>query len=138
VACGVPADLVLSLETAHVDLAAALIRIDGREFLLEGPHRQFLGAHLAAGVDPTLPGMPDPRILYRGGADRASQQAQVGNVLGDLGDRAGVPQVTASRLNAWAARRAFDGAGGRIEVAAALLGVRSLDTAAARIGWDWR
>lgn len=138
VASGVPADLVLSLEAAHVDLAAGLIRIDGRELPLEGPHLAFLDAHLAAGVDPTLPGMPDPRILYRGGADPASQQAQVGTVLGELGARAGVPHVTASRLNAWAARRAFDRAGGRIEVAAALLGVRSLDTAAARIGWDWR
>jgi len=100
-------------------------------------HAGFLAAHLASRVQP-LPGLHDPRALYGGAAPRESRQAQVGNILAELGQRAGVDGVTASRLNAWAARRAFDTAGGRIEAAARVLGVRSLDITADRIGWDWR
>ena len=40
-------------------------------------------------------------------------------------------------LATWAGRRVFD-ATGRIEEAAKTLGLRSLDTAAAAIGFGWR
>jgi hypothetical protein len=47
------------------------------------------------------------------------------------------PRVKPGSVRAWAGRRVFLGAG-RIEEAALALGCRTLDTAAAIIGYDWR
>jgi integrase/recombinase XerC len=78
-------------------------------------------------------------LVYRGTASAEAGQAAGCVALTDILRRAGLaaePDVRPVSVAAWAGRRAFD-ASGRIEHAASVLGVRSLDRAAALIGWDW-
>lgn len=83
---------------------------------------------------------PSAPLLYDGSASSASAQASVSGAVGDILRRAGLgdePDVRPRSVTAWAGRRVFDETH-RIEDVATSLGLRSLDRAAALIGWDWR
>jgi integrase/recombinase XerC len=89
-------------------------------------------AHL--GGDPQAPLVRGPR------ATRRSGQAQSCNAINEAFVLAGLAaerDLAPMSLATWAGRRVFD-ATGRIEEAAKTLGLRSLDTAAAAIGFGWR
>jgi len=95
-----------------------------------------LSRHLAAGAP-----SPNDLIAYEprgeGGAYRG--QASVATNLTRVLDLAGLrrdPRVRARSIRGWAGRRAYDD-GAPLEAVAALLGCRSLDTAAADIGLAW-
>jgi integrase/recombinase XerC len=85
-------------------------------------------------------GEPDTRLIYKGAGGLHSEQAAsciaIRNTLvaAGLGNE---PDLRPSSVAAWAGLKAFE-QDGRIEEAALLLGIRSLDRAAAFIGWDWR
>jgi hypothetical protein len=80
------------------------------------------------------------RLVYGGargaGTRRAAWCGAIYEVL-VLGGLAGEPAIHPSSLAAWAARKVFLRTG-RIDDVARALGVRSLDRAAAVVGWDWR
>lgn len=88
------------------------------------------------GTDPRTP------LVYGGRAvpGQAAAQASLCNTVRLLLAQCGLaaePDVRPGSVRAWAGRRLFDGGAGIDEVARRL-GVGSLDTAAAVIGWDWR
>ncbi|MGQ0434860.1 MAG: hypothetical protein ACT452_20925 [Microthrixaceae bacterium] len=84
----------------------------------------------------------DPEVPIVGGGVPGSALAQssavglISRTLTRVG-LADAPGVRASSVAAWAGRKVFDETG-RIDLAAARLGMRSLDRTARFIGWDWR
>ncbi|MBX3313764.1 MAG: hypothetical protein KF906_05530 [Actinobacteria bacterium] len=84
-------------------------------------------------------GEPATPLLTAAAASRNARQASVCTAVSDVLRHAGLKTdqtVGPASLPAWAGRTVFL-ATGRIEDAAHALGVRSLDGAAAIIGWDW-
>jgi integrase len=80
-----------------------------------------------------------PFVIYGGEGSAESRQASSCQAIHETLLRAGLsgePDVRPISVAAWAGRDAFDRTG-RIDDAARMLGVRSLDRAAAIIGWDW-
>lgn len=78
-------------------------------------------------------------VIYAGNGSAESQQASSCQAIHETLRRAGLsgePDVRPVSVAAWTGRTAFDRSG-RIDDAARVLGVRSLDRAAAIIGWDW-
>ncbi len=86
-----------------------------------------------------LDGDRSRRVAYdgRGGLDRPD--AAIGMKIIEIYTIAGIrqPGITPSSLPAWRARQTFNDTG-RIQDAADVLGVGSLDRAAKIIGWRWR
>ena len=82
---------------------------------------------------------PDPFLVYSGKGSTESAQASsciaVSGALRRAG-LAGEPDVRPASVAAWAGAKAF-AEGATIDEVARILGVRSLDRAAAIIGWDW-
>ena len=77
-------------------------------------------------------------VVRRTGSD-ASRQAGASIALAEVLQSAQLrsdPNIKPASISRWAALAAFE-ATGDISTTAALLGTRSLDTAAAAIGWDW-
>lgn len=80
-----------------------------------------------------------PLVIYSGDGSAESRQASSCQAIHETLVRAGLsgePDVRPVSVAAWAGRDAFERTG-RIDDAARVLGVRSLDRAAAIIGWDW-
>lgn len=81
------------------------------------------------------------RVAYQGTGRPESGQASVSGAIGDVLRRAGLsnePDIRPRSVTAWAGRSVFDETG-HIEDVARRLGLRSLDRAAALIGWwEWR
>jgi integrase len=80
-----------------------------------------------------------PLVIYCSDGSAESRQASSCQAIHETLLRAGLagePDVRPVSVAAWAGRDAFTRTG-RIEDAARVLGVRSLDRAAAIIGWDW-
>jgi integrase len=80
-----------------------------------------------------------PLVIYSGDGSAESRQASSCQAIHETLLRAGLsgePDVRPISVAAWAGRDAFDRTG-RIDDVARMLGVRSLDRAAAIIGWDW-
>lgn len=81
------------------------------------------------------------RVAYQGAGRPESGQASVSGALGDVLRRAGLakePDVRPRSVTAWVGNQVFEETR-RIEEVARRLGLRSLDRAAALIGWwDWR
>jgi integrase/recombinase XerC len=83
---------------------------------------------------------PSTAVVYEGAGSPESAQASVSGAIGDALRRAGLgeePDVRPRSVTAWVGRRIFDETG-QVEAVAQRLGLRSLDRAAALIGWDWR
>jgi integrase/recombinase XerC len=83
---------------------------------------------------------PEALLVYRGSGSPESAQASVSGAIGDVLRRAGLgdePDVRPRSVTAWVGRQVLADTG-RIEAVARTLGLRSLDRAAALIGWDWR
>jgi integrase/recombinase XerC len=88
----------------------------------------------------TLDGLNSAALAYDGAGGPASAQASASGAIGDILRRAGLsdePDVRPRSVAAWRGRTIFDETG-RIELVAQRLGLRSLDRAAALIGWEWR
>lgn len=82
---------------------------------------------------------PDTPIVGGGAPGSALAQSSAVGLISRTLTRAGfgdAPGVRASSVPAWAGRKIFDDTG-RIDLAAARLGMRSLDRTARFIGWDW-
>lgn len=80
-----------------------------------------------------------PFVIYSGDGSAESRQASSCQAIHETLRRAGLAGESDLRpvsVAAWAGRCAFNRSG-RIDEAARVLGVRSLDRAAAIIGWDW-
>lgn len=78
-------------------------------------------------------------VIYSGHGSAESRQASSCQAIHETLLRAGLSREADVRpvsVAAWAGRRAFDQTQ-QIDQAARMLGVRSLDRAAAIIGWDW-
>jgi len=85
------------------------------------------------GSDPTTP------LLTAATASRNATQASTNSLIHEtlvVAGLCGEPGIKPASLPAWAGKSVFD-ATGRIEDVARCLGVRSLDAAAAHIGWSW-
>lgn len=84
---------------------------------------------------------PDGSLTYRGdaGGDTHAGQAQTSGLLRQLLNDAGLvdEDLRPSSIRLWRPAKILD-AGGRIETAALMLGLSSLDTAAALLGHDWQ
>ncbi len=110
-------------------------KVDGREALLDSWEtaqvRRRLG-ELGRGAD------EDP-LFGSHGSSLGSRYSAASATLSGILRRAGVngPDVRPLSVAGWAGRRVWLETG-RIELAAAALGMRSLDRAARLIGWDWR
>ena len=82
---------------------------------------------------------PEARLVYEGNGSGQSRQASsciaISQTLVDAG-LAREPDVRPGSVVAWAGHKIFEATGSINEVARRL-GVRSLDRAAAFIGWDW-
>jgi integrase/recombinase XerC len=82
---------------------------------------------------------PATPLVYEGAGSAESRQASSCAAIAETLRRSGLntePDVRPVSVAAWAGRRAYD-ASGRIEDAARVLGVRSLDRAARLIEWNW-
>ena len=82
----------------------------------------------------------DVRLAYDGQANAESRVAWSAQAIRSVMRRAGVaadPLVRPASLAGWAGLRVFIETN-RIDIAAGALGVRSLDTAARMVGWNWQ
>jgi integrase len=82
----------------------------------------------------------DERLVYAGATPAGAGQVAAASAISDVLVRAGLngdADVRPGSVAAWAGRRVLCETG-RIEDAARVLGVRSLDRAAAIVGFDWR
>lgn len=80
-----------------------------------------------------------PCVIYTGAGGAESRQASSCQAIHETLMRAGLscePDVRPVSVAAWAGRAVFDRTQ-RIDEVAKALGIRSLDTAARIIGWDW-
>ena len=96
--------------------------------------RNLLGEHLPGAADPDVPLVSSGETARLGGL--VSANAAISQVLqrAGLGDE---PDVRPSSVVAWAGVKVLERTG-RIECVAEALGLKSLDSAASFIGWDWK
>lgn len=83
---------------------------------------------------------PDARLVSRGGGSDYSRQASSCMAVTEVLKRAGLfgePDVRPISVVAWTVQHILE-ATGQIEEVARRLGMQSLDSAAALVGWDWR
>jgi integrase/recombinase XerC len=81
----------------------------------------------------------DAPLVYEGRGSPESRQASACDAIGETLRRAGLtdePDVRPTSVTAWAGQKVLDETG-RIDAVARALGMRSLDRAAALIGFDW-
>lgn len=126
---------------SHVDLDQARVWLVGNNKRSERwGHLTEWGATVLRSAMRHVPDNPDAPVVYpsqRSVAAGASSVSQaVAQILTDAG-LANDPAVRPGSIPAWAGRRVLDETG-RIEIVAQRLGVRSLDSAASAIGWQWR
>lgn len=96
--------------------------------------RNLLGEHLPEAADPDVP------LVYSGETARLGGLVSANAAISQVLQRAGLgdePDVRPSSVVAWAGVKVLDRTG-RIECVAEALGLKSLDSAASFIGWDWK
>lgn len=82
---------------------------------------------------------PDARLVYSGETARLGGLVSANSAITQVLQRAGLgdePDVRPSSVVAWAGTKVLERTG-RIELVAEALGLKSLDSAASFIGWDW-
>lgn len=124
----------------HLDLSAGTVllggssKLESRQAVLTDWGVRALDRRMTALGDTTQ------SVAYQGtGCTAAAMQAAAATALTKILGQAGLrsdPSVKPGSVRAWAGRRVFL-ATGRIEEVALVLGCRTLDTAAAIIGFDW-
>jgi integrase/recombinase XerC len=134
---------IASMGPEHVDLDEGTLRLPGgrqvaaRTVAIPGQWEyEVLATRLA---DLREAGGPGSGLVVSRTGDAQSRQAGAAIALGEILQAAGLrsdPDIKPASIQRWAATVAFESGGG-ISAAARLLGVSSLDTAAAAIGWDW-
>ena len=129
-------------------LSVGDVDLDGRRVWIHGGGRTIprwgqLSVWGAVQIERHLRGHPstrhDQRLVYRGAGSAESRQASACIAIKEVLTRAGLggePDVRPLSVTAWAGRQILEESG-RIEEVAQRLGMRSLDRAAALIGFDW-
>jgi integrase/recombinase XerC len=96
--------------------------------------RDLLSEHLPEAADPQVP------LVYSGDTAQLGGLVSANAAISQVLQRAGLgdePDVRPSSVVAWAGVKVLERTG-RIECVADALGLRSLDSAASFIGWDWK
>jgi integrase/recombinase XerC len=123
----------LDLDTGRVWLGGGT-RVESRWASLTTWGARALKRRLeTVGSDPDMP------LVYEGRGSLESRQASACDAVGETLRRAGLadePDVRPLSVTAWAGQKVLDETG-RIDAVAQALGMRSLDRAAALVGWDW-
>lgn len=129
-----------NVRIGDIDLDQGLVTIRGggrcapRTARLTEWGRSLLGEYLAGTVDPEAP------LVYSGERARLGGLVSANAAIGQVLQRAGLgeePDVRPSSVVAWAGLKVLERTG-RIECVADALGLKSLDSAASFIGWDWK
>ena len=146
------ATVALALSGVHTGEVASIRPSDVRDGLVAAPGTVRVQARALSIASPWCRRVLTERVDLVGGADGgrtlvstdegtdAQQQARACTTIRDVIIRAGLdtdPAIKPSSLTAHPARAVFDRTG-RIQDAAYLLGVSSLDAAASAIDWDWQ
>jgi site-specific recombinase XerC len=125
---------------AHLDLENGVVRLAGgpKTFARVSSLTPWGVTQLRRRISDT--GLAaDRRITFRGGDSEASARTSCFQAIAEIFVRAGLGDdvaVRAESVRSWLGRRVMED-GGHIEDAARRLGLRSLDHAAAVIGFDW-
>jgi integrase/recombinase XerC len=122
------------LTPADVDLTSRTVWIHGGS--RTEPRTGSLTEWGVAAIRRGMAEVPDGPLTYNGTSSGAARQVSTCRAIGTVLLRAGLaaePDVRPSSVSAWAGRREFLRTG-RIEDAAAVMGVRSLDRAARLVG----
>lgn len=128
-----------NVRIGDIDLDRGLVTIRGggrcapRTGRLTEWGRNLLGQHLAGAGDLDAP------LVYSGETARLGGLVSANTAISQVLQRAGLsdePDVRPSSVVAWAGVKVLERTG-RIECVAAALGLKSLDSAASFIGWDW-
>lgn len=124
---------------SDIDLDAGLVVIRGggrcvpRTGTLTDWGRETIAEHFEGRID------PGASLVYSGETARLGGLASASSAISQVLQRAGLgdePDVRPSSVVAWAGTKVLEQTG-RIELVAEALGLRSLDSAASFIGWDW-
>jgi integrase len=123
-----------------VDLPAGSVGIRGggrcapRTGRLTEWGRDVIAEHLSGGAE------PNGCLVYSGETPRLGGLVSANSAISQVLQRAGLsgePDVRPSSVVAWAGAKVLERTG-RIECVAESLGLKSLDSAASFIGWDWK
>jgi integrase/recombinase XerC len=129
-----------TVRIGDIDLESGLVAIRGggrcapRTGRLTEWGRHLLGEHLTGVTDPELP------LVYSGESARLGGLVSANAAISQVLQRAGLghePDVRPSSVVAWAGVKVLERTR-RIECVAEALGLKSLDSAASFIGWDWK
>jgi integrase/recombinase XerC len=129
-----------NVRVGDIDLEAGLVTIRGggrcapRTGRLTDWGQNLLGERLTGTADPDTP------LVYSGESARLGGLVSANSAISQVLQRAGLgdePDVRPSSVVAWAGVKVLEQTG-RIERVAEALGLRSLDSAASFIGWDWK
>jgi integrase len=124
----------VDLEPGRVWLAGTT-NVDPRWGVLTSWGARQIARRLAS-----LPPDPETPLLRLRPGDPVLRLGSAQHLIGEVLTRAGLHHTAGVRPNSivgWTGRALFDETG-RIDLVAARCGVRSLDSAARLIGWDWR
>ncbi|MFN8018959.1 MAG: hypothetical protein U0P45_12670 [Acidimicrobiales bacterium] len=131
---------VPNVRVGDIDLDQGLVTIRGggrcapRTARLTEWGRKLLGEHLPQAADPDVP------LVYSGDTARLGGLVSANAAISQVLQRAGLgdePDVRPSSVVAWAGVKVLERTG-RIECVAEALGLKSLDSAASFIGWNWK
>ena len=129
-----------NVRVSDIDLDQGLVTIRGggrcapRTGRLTEWGRNLLGEHLPEAADPQVP------FVYLGETARLGGLVSANSAISQVLQRAWLgdePDVRPSSVVAWAGVKVLERTG-RIECVAEALGLKSLDSAASFIGWDWK
>jgi integrase/recombinase XerC len=129
-----------NVRIGDIDLESGLVviggggRCDPRTGRLTDWGCHLLGEHLTRATEPEAP------LVYSGESARLGGLVSANSAISQVLQRAGLgdePDVRPSSVVAWAGVKVLERTG-RIEYVAAALGLKSLDSAASFIGWDWK
>lgn len=125
------------VEAGHVDLNSGVVTLPGSSRVSARKGRLSEWGMVA--VERQLRFSSAGTLVYSGSGSSNAGQVSTCRALGNVLTRSGLGgdrRVRPSSIAGWAGRKVFDESG-RVEDAARVLGVRSLDSAARMIGLEW-